>query len=120
MKGTKELGAQGEDLVIKYLEENGYGILERNVRFGRLEVDIIGQKGDLIVFFEVKARFSDSLAEAELALKNWQIQRLKRAMMLYSEEKGVDIDCLRLDFIAVFMNKKNKKASLRHFIDILG
>ncbi len=120
MKSTKELGAQGENLVIKYLEKNGYGILGRNVRYGRLEVDIIGQKGDLIVFFEVKTRFSDSLVEAELALKNAQIQRLKRAMMIYSEERGVDIDCLRLDFVALFIDKKNKKASLRHFVDILG
>ena len=36
-----ELGKWGEQMVTKYLEDNGYTILERNYRKGHLEIDII-------------------------------------------------------------------------------
>jgi len=36
-----ELGKLGEQMATKYLEDNGYTILERNYRKGHLEIDII-------------------------------------------------------------------------------
>jgi putative endonuclease len=52
----RQVGDFGEDLTIKYLEKNGYKILERNYlkRFG--EIDIIALKDELISFVEVKTR----------------------------------------------------------------
>lgn len=46
----------GEDLAAAYLSRNGYSILDRNWRQGRLEVDLICEFSDLIVFVEVKTR----------------------------------------------------------------
>ena len=50
----KPVGAQGEDLAAKFLQREGYAILDRNVRCGRHEIDIIARDGDTIVFVEVK------------------------------------------------------------------
>jgi len=50
----KPLGAQGEDLAAKFLQREGYAILDRNLRLGRGEIDIVAQDGDTIVFVEVK------------------------------------------------------------------
>ena len=53
---TRPLGAQGEDLAAKFLKRAGYEILERNVKLGRNEIDIVARDGDTIVFVEVKTR----------------------------------------------------------------
>ena len=52
-----DLGHKGEDMAAKYLQEQGYFILERNwMNKGRKELDIIATKDDVIVFVEVKTR----------------------------------------------------------------
>jgi len=48
-------GKQGEDRAARYLQQRGYTILERNIRLGRGELDIVARHDDLIVFVEVKA-----------------------------------------------------------------
>ena len=42
-----ELGVFGETLAEKFLIQKGYQIVEKNVRFKRLEADIIALHGDL-------------------------------------------------------------------------
>ncbi len=50
-------GAVGESIAAAFLGEHGVRILERNFRSGRSgEIDIIGYEGNVLVFFEVKAR----------------------------------------------------------------
>ncbi len=61
---TKTLGAQGEDLAAKFLRNAGYEILDRNVKLGRNEIDILARDGDTIVFVEVKTRESPNPAFA--------------------------------------------------------
>ena len=57
MAAHNDLGHKGEDMAAKYLQEQGYFILERNwMNKGRKELDIIATKDDVIVFVEVKTR----------------------------------------------------------------
>jgi len=54
---TKPLGDKGEKIAREYLENKGYKILDKNFRYSKLgELDIIAQKGNDIVFIEVKTR----------------------------------------------------------------
>ena len=56
MNQRKLLGNAGEGLVVNYLKDRKFKIVERNF-FCRLgEVDIIAKKEDLLVFVEVKTR----------------------------------------------------------------
>jgi putative endonuclease len=48
-------GKAGEDAAVRYLEEKGYEILERNFRSKSGEVDVIAKSGEIVVFIEVKA-----------------------------------------------------------------
>ena len=41
MSDRKSIGKLGEELAAKFLEDNGYIIIERNFRSGHLETDII-------------------------------------------------------------------------------
>ncbi|ETP73833.1 hypothetical protein UYO_0087 [Lachnospiraceae bacterium JC7] len=57
-QANHEKGRYSEDMAARYLEKNGYRILERNWRFHRNEIDIIAMDGSCLVFVEVKARKS--------------------------------------------------------------
>lgn len=52
---TKILGKTGEDLASDFYVQHGYEIVGRNYRIRSGEIDIIAQKGDTLVFAEVKA-----------------------------------------------------------------
>lgn len=51
-----DIGHEGEQMAKELMESKGYRILEQNWRLGHLEMDIICEKGDEIVFVEVKTR----------------------------------------------------------------
>ena len=60
MEGGKNhrqsLGKAGEDIACKFLISKGHTILERNWRYGHLEIDIISCDPEGIHFVEVKTR----------------------------------------------------------------
>ena len=62
---THELGQRFEQIVALKLREQGWELLDRNVRFRRKEIDIVARRGRLVAFVEVKgrrtARFGDPL-----------------------------------------------------------
>lgn len=49
-------GAFAEQKAAEYLRTSGYVVRERNLRFRNIEIDIIAQKENVIVFVEVKVR----------------------------------------------------------------
>ena len=57
---NREWGKQAETIAAEYLRAHGYIIRERNWRVGNsIEIDIIAEKDNTIVFVEVKARKGD-------------------------------------------------------------
>ena len=58
---NKDWGAHAEYLASEYYVKKGYAIRERNYKVGqRVEIDLICQKEDVMVFVEVKARTGDN------------------------------------------------------------
>ncbi len=53
---NRDRGAFAESLAAEYLIQKGYTIRERNYRIHNIEIDIIAQKENEIIFVEVKAR----------------------------------------------------------------
>lgn len=51
-----EFGKFAEQIAFEFYVSQGYAIRERNWRLGKIEIDLISQKGNVIVFTEVKAR----------------------------------------------------------------
>ncbi len=49
-------GRGGEDAACRFLEEQGFRVLQRNYRVGHYEIDIIAENDKYIVFVEVKTR----------------------------------------------------------------
>jgi putative endonuclease len=49
-------GRWGEEQAARFLEARGWTILERNLRSGRKEVDLVARKNSVVAFVEVKCR----------------------------------------------------------------
>jgi len=74
-------GNIGEDQAADYLHHRGYQILERNVRLGRGELDIIALCDELLTFVEVKAH--KDRESALLAVSDDKCRRLKSAAAVW-------------------------------------
>ena len=51
---TKQIGNDGEERAVKFLESSGYSVIFRNYRAQGGEIDVIVKKDDTLVFVEVK------------------------------------------------------------------
>lgn len=50
---NKKIGNAGEDLACRYLEKNGYKILERNKHYSRFcEIDVIAEYKNTVVLLK--------------------------------------------------------------------
>lgn len=58
-------GKFAEDKAAEFYISQGYAIRERNWRHHRIEIDIIAQTGNVIVFIEVKARSGRDMSAAD-------------------------------------------------------
>jgi putative endonuclease len=55
-----ERGRRAELAVADYLVAEGFAILGRNVRLGKLELDVVAQRSGLVVIVEVRTRGAGS------------------------------------------------------------
>ena len=56
------VGSLGEDVAALLLASRGYRVLARNARFGRREIDLVVERGRLLVAVEVKWREGEAAA----------------------------------------------------------
>ena len=98
---AKEWGRFAENMAMEYLLSKGYVIRETNWRpkNSHLEVDIICQDGDKIVFAEVKARQGYDHDPAD-AVDDKKIRRLVRAADMYLSAQPYDFS-YRFDIVTV-------------------
>lgn len=81
-----EWGRLGEEITKEYLTKKGYPITEQNWRCGnRLEVDLISQQGEEMVFIEVKTR-NGKYDSAEDAINEKKIKQLVKAANAYLKQ----------------------------------
>ena len=86
----RKFGEEGEELACRYLERNGYKILERNRHFSRYcEIDIIAKLKDKIVFVEVKTRHTEKFGSPLEAITKTKYEHIKQGLMLYLTEHKV-------------------------------
>lgn len=103
MSLASERGREGEEVAAAYLQSLGYRIEGRNVRFGRLEIDIIAYDPaeKMMVFAEVKTRTSHSAAyPIHTAVDARKRKALRKAIAKWVNEKKYEGPG-RLDLIGV-------------------
>lgn len=82
-KANREWGKQAEQIAYEWLLTRGYLIRERNWRHGNtIEIDIIAERDDTIIFIEVKARKGNVVSPTD-AVDNKKIQKMCRGGDIY-------------------------------------
>ena len=85
-----EWGKLGEQLTREHITKKGYAVTETNWRCGnRLEIDIISEQGDEMVFIEVKTR-NGKFNSAEDAVDEKKIKQIVKAANAYLNQLDRD------------------------------
>ena len=114
MAERNETGKQGESIAKRYLEENGYNVLETNWRFHHYELDIIATDGKDLVVVEVKTRSDNYLIAPEQAVDKRKIRRIVTASDAYIRMKKIDLP-IRFDIICLI--RKGDSYSIENHIE---
>ena len=104
-----EIGKIGENIVIKYLKNIGYVIIERNFFAIQGEIDIIAKDGQELVFIEVKTRTNKKFGMPIDAVNRTKQKHFIRAVKYYLYVKKLENNFIRLDVIEVYINKEKYK-----------
>ena len=80
-------------------------LLGKNVRVGRLELDLIARRGSLIVIVEVRARRSDAFMTPAESLDRRKLERIRHAASLWLASSGLRGVDVRLDVAAVVYDR---------------
>jgi len=97
-------GRRAEQVVADYLVARGFSILATNLRVGRLEIDLVAQRGDLAVMVEVRTRGRTAFEGALASIAGKKRARIiAAAERLWSERLAAapGIDRMRIDVAAV-------------------
>lgn len=83
MTARAELGRRGENYTARWLEKNGYRIVERNWHSRWGEIDLIAENGEVLAFVEVKTRTAGEPGTPEEAVTAAKQNRLLKTAECY-------------------------------------
>ncbi|MBN2712280.1 MAG: YraN family protein [Planctomycetes bacterium] len=101
MNKPHQLGKEGEELAVKFLEKNGYLILDRNVSLRRGELDIVAREGGDIVFIEVKTRSGDEFGSPAEAVNEEKARKIAAGAREYIYQNLLTEENTRCDVLAI-------------------
>lgn len=94
-----DFGRFAEDKAAEYYIARGYAIRERNWRHNHIEIDIIAQIADVVVFVEVKARSGKDM-DALDAVTFEKMKRMARGADIYLRSQQLDLE-YRYDIVGL-------------------
>lgn len=111
-------GLIGENATVKYLQNKGFKIIDRNTgkRYG--EIDIVAIDKTCLVFVEVKTRKGQTFGSPEEAINYWKMKALLRSVNYYKLTHSNLPDEMRIDVIAVYMDHDDKILKILHYPNI--
>jgi putative endonuclease len=101
MHSRSRLGALGEQAAVDLLRAGGYRIVGRNHRCPRGEIDVIAEKGDLLVFVEVRTRGTSAFGGPEETVNARKQRRVIAAARDFLARRRGPPRATRFDVIAV-------------------
>ncbi len=114
---TKQTWDNWEVIAIKYLQKNGYSILDSNFKFGRFwEIDLIARLDDMTVFIEVKYRNNDKYWIPEESITANKLRKCKKTVEYYVVKNRLDFEKIRFDVITIL--KWEKSYNVKHYKNV--
>ncbi len=96
-------GQEGEELAVAFLKRKGLRIVARNWRKGSLELDIVAEKGDTLIFVEVRTRQADALVSAAESFSAAKARAFFKAVRAYLMMNDAWHKSCRCDLVCVTM-----------------
>lgn len=110
---NRQFGNMGEEIAVKYLEDNGYKIIERNVHYSRFcEIDIVAKQKNTFVFVEVKTRKTANFGTPLEAITKTKLENITKGTLHYISEHN--IKDYRIDVIGITLQPELKIEHMRN------
>ena len=110
----QKLGQKGENLALRYLENQGYKKVIQNYRFGKGEIDIICEYRNDIIIIEVKSVKVDGFGSGEERITpKKQKKIIETTYGFLSENQQYENFGVRFDVVVV--NFKNFPEEIIHY-----
>lgn len=116
MAAHNDIGKLGEDLAVKFLEEEGFVIYDRNYNYLNTEVDIVAMIENELHFVEVKTRSNTQFNHPEEAVDEKKRMNIQKAAKFYLLERQFVTIPAVFDVIAVALDNPDKP-EITHFED---
>jgi putative endonuclease len=124
---SRSTGVLGEKIAARFLCSLGHTILERNLRWGGAEIDIITQKGETIHLIEVKSIsremiHSEPHYRPEELVHTEKVRKIWRFGQHYLISREMGSRSIQIDAVAVHIHRESKHAAcelIEHVEDIL-
>jgi putative endonuclease len=104
----QEVGKLGEKVAQKFLKKRGYRIREVSFRCPQGEIDIIAQKKDYLVFFEVRTKSNLDFGTPEESLTQSKKKKLIASALTYANTHQNLPSLWRIDVIAIELDDKGQ------------
>jgi putative endonuclease len=112
----QELGLRAEDAAATYFLQAGHAIVGRNVRVGRLEIDLVVREGPVIAVVEVRMRGAGAwvkpLASVD-AKKRLRVRRAGERLWQVRFKNDPTLERMRFDVVSVRFDDVGR-AELEH------
>ncbi|MDD7318179.1 MAG: YraN family protein [Prevotella sp.] len=116
MAEHNELGKWGEEIAVRYLQERGYIIIERDWKSRKKDIDIVAIENGVYVFIEVKTRRNKLFGEPTNAVNHYKMQNLKLSISNYIMAHSLNNE-IRFDIITV-VGKIGEVPEIEHLKDV--
>ena len=118
MRTAQRIGQWGETQALQYLETKGMRLVERNVRAGNGEIDLIMEDSSDLVFIEVKTRSSLQYGSAEESVTEMKKRRMYEAAASYLDQHDLHDVAWRLDVVTIQCTPDRRLIRLDHYANI--
>jgi len=113
-------GREGEKLAASYLKSQGYKIIEKNFKKRYGEIDIIALDKDILVFIEVKTRWSKKYGLPEEAVTPWKLRSVIKTAQYYKMIHPELPEAMRIDVVAVDFTVRGREKRIRLIKNVTG
>lgn len=110
-------GMEGEEIAVRYLQREGFTILERNFRMkGGKEIDIICKKGEELHFVEVKTRRSQRYGRPMSAVRSGKVLRITKVAYAFLNKRRLGKIKVRFSIVEVIHDSESDDGHRINFI----
>jgi putative endonuclease len=127
MAEHNKVGKIGEDLARKYLEKEGYKILEQNYRTKYAEIDLVAEKTSgflrlgksTLVFVEVRTKIGEQWGSPEDTINKAKLWKVLQNAKSYMAFKRWDGPC-QIDAVCIVLKPDFSVSRLTHHENIVS